>query len=85
MYCVYIIKSQKDKKLYLGSTNNLKRRLAEHNNKLSFSTKHRGPFNLVYCEVYKAESDARNREHNLKLRRNAYSQLKRRISASLQS
>ena len=85
MFFVYIIKSQKDKKLYLGSTNDLKRRLAEHNNGENRSTKSRIPFELVYCEVYKAESDARNREYNLKLRRNAYSQLKRRISASLRS
>ena len=29
-------------------------------------------FELAYYEAYKSEKDARMREHNLKLRRNAY-------------
>jgi len=32
MYFVYILESQKDKSLYVGSTENVKARLAEHNN-----------------------------------------------------
>jgi putative endonuclease len=85
MFYVYIIQSKKDKDLYIGSTNNLKRRLLEHNNGLNHSTKFRVPFELVYCEIYKSEEDARRREHNLKLRRNAFSQLKQRISKSLKT
>ena len=77
------MRSLKDKELYIGSTNDLRRRLAEHNSKLNQSTKHRTPFELIYCETYKAVSDARKREHNLKLRSNALNQLKKRISASL--
>ena len=69
--------------MYIGSTNNLKRRLLEHNKGLNRSTKHRSPFELVYREAYKSEEDARHREHNLKLRANALSQLKRRITKSL--
>ena len=83
MFCVYIIRSKIDKELYIGSTNNLKRRLLEHNKGLSRSTKYRSPFELVYCEAYKSEEDARHREHNLKLRANALNQLKRRITKSL--
>ncbi|MDP3954260.1 MAG: GIY-YIG nuclease family protein [bacterium] len=85
MYYVYIIKSKKDGDFYLGSTNDLKRRFAEHNSGKVFSTKHRKPFDLVYYEAYKAEKDARNREQNLKLRANAFSQLKRRIYESLKT
>jgi len=85
MFYVYLIQSKKDKELYVGSTNNLKRRLLEHNQGLNFSTKHRIPFELVYFEGYKSEEDTRHREHNLKLRANALNQLKRRISKSLEN
>ena len=85
MFFVYIIRSEKDGDLYTGSTNDLKRRLAEHNSGLNASTKGRAPFELIYFEGYKSESDARKREQNLKLRANALSQLKRRISASLKA
>ena len=83
MFYVYIIKSKKDGNLYTGSTNDLKRRFFEHNKGLCKSTKTRIPFQLVYYEAYVSEKDARGREHNLKLRANALSQLKRRIKNSL--
>jgi len=38
---------------------------------------------LSMFEAYKIEDEARHREHNLKLRANAFNQLKRRISKSL--
>ena len=83
MFCLYILKSQQDDNLYIGSTNNLKRRIEQHNAGKVFSTKLRKPFNLIYCEIYKAEADARKREHNLKLRSKALAQLKKRIAESL--
>lgn len=83
MFYVYMIKSKKDGFLYTGSTNDLKERIKLHNSGKVFSTKLRIPFELVYYEAYKAEKDARDREHNLKLRANALSQLKRRILCSL--
>jgi putative endonuclease len=83
MYCVYILKSRKDNKFYIGSTNNLKKRLKQHNNKQVRSTAKRTPLELVYCEIYKAEKDARHREENLKLRSKAFAQLKKRIKYSM--
>lgn len=83
MYYVYLLKSAKDNQLYTGSTNDLKRRLWEHNNGKNFSTKHRTPFTLIYYEAYLDESDARHRESSLKLRGNALAQLKRRLPQSL--
>ncbi|HUC88725.1 MAG TPA: GIY-YIG nuclease family protein [Candidatus Paceibacterota bacterium] len=83
MFYVYILKSQKDKELYIGSTNNLKRRVDEHQNGKSFSTQFRIPFELVYYEAYKNEKDAREREQALKLRGNSRRFLKERISRSL--
>lgn len=72
MFYVYAIKSKVDKDLYVGSTNDLRRRFKEHNDGKVFSTKRRGPFELAYYEAYKSEKDARKREHNLKLRSRAF-------------
>lgn len=85
MFYVYIIKSMKNNQLYFGSTNDLRRRLTEHNSGLNSHTRKYRPYNLVYYEAYKAEGDAREREANLKLRANAFNQLKRRIVASLKA
>lgn len=84
MFTVYILKSLKDNNLYIGSTNNLKRRFSEHNAGKVFSTKSRRPFELVYCEIYKSENDARKREQNLKLGSRALAQLKKRIKSSIE-
>lgn len=83
MFYVYVLQSLKDEALYIGSTSDLKRRLVEHNTGKVFSTKNRKPFELIYYEAYKAEKDARRREHNLKLRSRALQQLKKRIEFSL--
>ena len=83
MYYVYVLKSLKDNDLYTGSTNNLSKRLKEHNEGKCFSAKMRIPFEVIYYEAYKSEKDARKREHNLKLRSRALAQLKKRIETSL--
>jgi len=83
MFYIYILKSQKDHNLYIGSTNNIERRIKQHNEGKVFSTKSRVPLEIIYYEAYKSESDARKREHNLKLRSRAHAQLKKRIEDSL--
>lgn len=70
--------------MYIGSTNNLRKRLAMHNAGKIYSTKLRKPFELIYYEAYKSEKDARKREHNLKLRSRAFAQLMKRIQESLE-
>ncbi len=85
MFSLYILKSLKDNKLYIGSTSDLKRRLGEHNSGKVESTKPRRPFKLVYAEAYVDENEARKREHNLKLRAKAWKQLSLRIKKSLAS
>ena len=83
MYYTYVLKSTVDNELYIGSTNDLRRRLVEHQSGKSFATSPRSPFTLVYYESYGAEEDARRRESSLKLRGQARVQLMRRLSASL--
>ncbi|MEK7447978.1 MAG: GIY-YIG nuclease family protein [Planctomycetota bacterium] len=53
MFYVSVIKSKTDKEFYIGSTNDLKRRMKEPNSGLVFSTKFRRPFALVYYEASK--------------------------------
>jgi putative endonuclease len=67
-YYVYLLLSLKDKRTYLGSTNNLSRRIYEHNSGKSKSTKNRKPLKLIYYEEFKTLSDARRREKYLKTR-----------------
>lgn len=83
MYYVYFLKSKKDQNLYFGSTNDLRRRLSEHNNGKSKATKGKTPLALRYYEAYFSEQDARKREISLKLDGRALTQVKRRISESL--
>jgi putative endonuclease len=54
MWYVYILRSVKDKDLYVGSTNNIRRRLTKHNSGRVDSTKRRLPFIL---EAYIAVKD----------------------------
>ncbi len=84
MFYLYILKSKIDGELYIGSTNDLKRRFKEHNAGDVQSTKSRKPFVILYYEAYSAEVDARKRERQLKLRGRALAQLKRRLEFSLQ-
>jgi len=85
MYYVYILKSLKDDKLYIGYTNNLLKRIKEHNSKLNISTKPRTPFKLIYYEAYYNRQDATKHESNLKLHVKALTQLLRRIRNSVAS
>jgi len=66
MYYTYVIQSAKDKKLYTGYTNNLRKRFTDHNNGKVTSTKNRGPFELIYYEACCNQQDATAREKYLK-------------------
>jgi len=83
MYYVYVLKSKKDDKLYIGSTTDLKKRFQEHNSGKVESTKPRRPFVLVYYEAYGAEEDARIREDRLKKRGQSRAQLMLRLQHTL--
>jgi putative endonuclease len=68
--------------LYYGYTNDLKKRLFDHNKGKSFSTKnHR--WKLIYYEAYLSQEDARKRERQIKQFGQAWAQLRRRIKKSL--
>lgn len=66
MIYVYVLKSKKDGKLYIGHTNNLRNRVELHNNGKVISTKYRKPFELIYYEASYNKEDALIRERYLK-------------------
>lgn len=65
-YYTYVLRSEKDGMLYLGYTNNLKRRLNQHNNGESGSTRYRRPLKLIYFEGHLNKKDALRREKYFK-------------------
>jgi len=72
-FFVYILANQKNGTLYVGVTNNLARRIAEHKAKLvpGFTRKY-GVDRLVYLEAFESILEARAREHALKRWRRAW-------------
>ena len=66
MYFVYILQSIKNNRYYIGSTNNLERRLLEHNCGKTKSLKYLRPLKIVFQKGYEKESDARLIERKLK-------------------
>jgi len=65
-YYVYVLKSLKDGCYYTGYTNDLRKRLEEHNAGKSFATNPRKPFKLLYYEACLNQDDAKQREKYLK-------------------
>ncbi len=66
MFTTYVIQSLKNGRFYVGSTNNLIRRLVEHNSGGSIYTRATRPFVLVYSEKFNTRIEAVNRELALK-------------------
>lgn len=66
MYFVYIAKSLKDGGFYIGCTDNLVRRIKEHNSGKTQSLKNRRPLVIVYSEMYNDASEAFKREKQIK-------------------
>jgi len=66
MWFVYVLKSIETPFIYIGSTNDLNRRLLEHNEKLMISTKHYAPFEIEAYVAVKTEKKARELEKYFK-------------------
>jgi putative endonuclease len=61
-YFVYILKSLKDNKRYVGFTSNIDLRINEHNSGNVRSTKDRRPLELIYFEAFTSKKEAMQRE-----------------------
>ncbi len=65
-YVVYVLSSRVVERSYVGSTNNLKRRLEEHNLGKNYYTRRYMPWDVIYTEEYGRLEIARKREKMLK-------------------
>jgi len=58
MYYVYVLKSGKNNKLYIGRTDNLQRRIQEHQSGKVWTTKRILPIQLIFYEAFISKQDA---------------------------
>jgi len=66
MFFTYVLKSKSDKKFYIGFTEDLKRRLDDHNSGKVDATRDRRPLELVYYEACRSRDKALKREKYFK-------------------
>jgi putative endonuclease len=66
MFYVYAISSEVKNYIYVGLTNDIERRLDEHNLGYNKTTKPYKPFKLILLEKYETRIEARSREKYLK-------------------
>ncbi|MFW9596417.1 MAG: GIY-YIG nuclease family protein [Paludibacter sp.] len=57
-YFVYIIQSDKDKTFYKGFTEDIEKRLIQHNNGESRYTSRKTPWKLVYLKEFNTKKEA---------------------------
>ena len=62
MFYTYILKSRVKNKTYTGSTNNIIRRLAEHNSGKVKSSRPFRPYDIIHVEEFETETQAKKRE-----------------------
>ncbi len=65
-YCVYVLKSRKTGYRYVGQTNNLARRLKEHEAGVTSSIRFQLPFDPLHIEHFETRKEAMRRERFLK-------------------
>ncbi len=65
-YYVYVLESRKYRRHYIGYTNDLRKRVGEHNCGKNISTKKYIPWVLIYYEACLDRNDATRREKYLK-------------------
>ena len=79
MFYVYVLQNQTRDQIYIGYTEDLKRRYREHQQ----LQRHKG-WKLIYYEAFLSQQDAMERERKLKSYGAALHGLKQRIKRSLE-
>jgi len=70
-FYTYIAHNSKHNKFYIGQTDNLIRRINEHNSGMSnYTSKYDGEWKITYYETFDSRSDAMKREKFLKKQKN---------------
>jgi len=70
MFYTYILLSLSTEKIYIGHTENIERRLIEHNSNKSPFTSKKGPWKLVFKKEFNSRSEAIKFENYLKSLKN---------------
>ena len=83
MFFVYLLRSQTTGRHYVGFASDPVQRLGQHNSGITKSTKHRGPWELIYQEPFETRSAAMKRERHLKSGQGR-EELKRILSRSVE-
>ena len=79
MFHVYLIRSKNLGQFYIGQTDDLKRRITEHNSGESKWTKKTNDWELVYYEAFTSRKLAMNREQKLKHHARGKQELLKRV------
>ena len=66
MFFVYVLKSKKENTTYIGFSEDVNKRLEEHNTGKTKLTKGKIPYELIYAEECATKTEARKRELRLK-------------------
>jgi len=66
MFYTYVLRSLKDGKMYIGFTQDLRKRIKEHQNGKAAATECRRPLEMIFYEAYQNKYDALRREKYLK-------------------
>lgn len=82
-FYVYLLRSLKEERFYVGFTTDIGARLEKHNLGKVYWTKRLLPWKLIYYEAYVSKMDAITREKQLKRFANGFAQLRRRLSETL--
>ncbi|MFB3924111.1 MAG: GIY-YIG nuclease family protein [Terriglobia bacterium] len=65
-FYLYILRSTSSGRFYVGHTEDVARRLAEHNQGRASSTRNRGPWEVIHTEEFATRSEASRRERAIK-------------------
>ena len=79
MYYIYLIRSENLDQFYIGQTDDLRRRVEQHQNGESRWTKRADDWRLVYYEAYTSRKLAIIRERKLKNHARGYQELVKRV------
>jgi putative endonuclease len=63
---LYILQSETSGRYYVGQTEDLDARVAQHNANYTKSLRNRGPWKLVYSEGFETRGEAVRRERQIK-------------------
>jgi putative endonuclease len=66
MFTAYILRNNLTGRHYIGSTNDLRRRVLEHNRGQTKSTSQKGNWEIIYTEKYDSSIEAKRRESQIK-------------------